>query len=105
VRIITYSFGGLIGGLTGILLCLVGIVVTCAKDKESTSGVLGEFMAGGFFVSVFTPITMAGITAAFYSDWILAAIAGDGWAGTPSDDNAIFYYTYFAAKRLPMLSW
>lgn len=38
-----------------------------------------------------------------YSDWILAAIAGN-WAGTPSSDNAVLYWLFFFAKRLPLLS-
>ncbi|PMD16151.1 hypothetical protein NA56DRAFT_663393 [Hyaloscypha hepaticicola] len=44
-----------------------------------------------------------GLLGAFYCDWILAAIAGN-WGGFPSSDIAVLYWTYFAAKRLPMLS-
>ncbi|KAF8848145.1 hypothetical protein BDZ45DRAFT_664884 [Acephala macrosclerotiorum] len=44
-----------------------------------------------------------GVFGAFYCDWILAAIAGN-WGGFPSSDIAILYWSYFAAKRLPMLS-
>ena len=39
-----------------------------------------------------------------YSDWLLGAI-DNNWSGQPDSDVALFYWIYFAAKRLPMLSW
>jgi hypothetical protein len=38
---------------------------------------------------------------AFYSDWILGAFAGS-LVGIPGGDNMFVYWTYFAAKRLPL---
>jgi hypothetical protein len=45
-----------------------------------------------------------GITGALYSDWILAAIAGN-YGGIPDGNNLVLYWSYFAAKRLPFLSF
>ena len=45
-----------------------------------------------------------GIVGALYSDWILAAIAGN-YSGYPSNDgslNFVFFWSYFIAKRLPL---
>jgi hypothetical protein len=49
-------------------------------------------------------ILFFGLFGAFYCDWILAAIAGS-WAGLPSNDIAVLFWVYVAAKRLPMLSF
>jgi hypothetical protein len=49
-------------------------------------------------------ILFFGLAAAFYCDWILAAIA-ENWAGLPSNDIAVLFWFYFVAKRLPMLSF
>jgi hypothetical protein len=43
------------------------------------------------------------ILSALYADWVLGCIA-ENLVGAPSSDNAMFYWTYFFAKRLPMLS-
>jgi hypothetical protein len=42
--------------------------------------------------------------SAVYSDWCLAIML-DNLVGVPSSDNLVFYWTYFVAKRLAMLSW
>jgi hypothetical protein len=44
-----------------------------------------------------------GLICAVWADWVLAAIA-DNWGGMPSGDIAVFFWIYFAAKRLPMFS-
>jgi hypothetical protein len=38
------------------------------------------------------------------SNWILAAIAGN-YGGVPDGNNLVLYWMYFAAKRLPLLSF
>lgn len=40
----------------------------------------------------------------FWGDWILPTVAGDNWIGKPKGDNQGFYWTYFIAKRLVLLS-
>jgi len=49
-------------------------------------------------------IILVGMLAAFYSDWILGAIAQHGWSGAPSGDNIWLYWSYFVAKRLLLVS-
>lgn len=75
------------------------IVVTCAftllglfSADEALWLTIGLFMIG------------TGMIAALYSDWILAAIAGN-YAGVPDGNNEVLYWTYFAAKRLPFVSF
>ncbi|KAK0730252.1 hypothetical protein B0H67DRAFT_446995, partial [Lasiosphaeris hirsuta] len=60
-------------------------------------------IAGQFLSIVGASLLVMTLLFAFYSDWALAALAGD-IAGQPTRDNAVFYWLYFAAKRLPMLS-
>jgi len=67
------------------------------------STVLGMWAADGSEVLIvgFGFFVMGtGMIAALYSDWILAAIDGN-YAGVPDGNNALLYWTYFAAKRLP----
>ncbi|KAF8153207.1 hypothetical protein B0H34DRAFT_800435 [Crassisporium funariophilum] len=40
----------------------------------------------------------------FLGDWALGLIMGN-LVGVPTDDNSTFYWTYFIAKRLTLLSW
>ena len=64
----------------------------------------------GRHVSDFQPrflgwiILITGITGALYSDWVLAAIASN-YAGVPDGNNALLYWTYFGAKKLPFFSF
>jgi hypothetical protein len=44
------------------------------------------------------------VLSALYSDWCLAVMLHN-LVGVPSSDNLVFYWTYFVAKRLTMLSW
>ena len=58
-----------------------------------------------FLWTVFVITSSIFITlSALYSDWCLGLMLGD-LRGVPSSDNAPLYWTYFAAKRLSMLSW
>jgi hypothetical protein len=54
-----------------------------------------------FFVVLGFGIAGLGVFAALYSDWGLAAIAGN-YSGIPSGDDAILYWGYFLAKRIPL---
>ncbi|KAK4186779.1 hypothetical protein QBC35DRAFT_500279 [Podospora australis] len=95
VQIITGAFGGVTA------LIVLAIMITCWL-LMSGSGVLGSVgvpCLAGTGVAVF----VLSVLFAFYTDWVLAALAGD-LVGVPSSDNAVFYWMYFAAKRLPMVS-
>jgi hypothetical protein len=77
--------------ITGVpfVLWLVWIVFLIGEGKT------------GFGFAVIS--VWVGLMCSVWSDWVLAAIA-DNWAGMPSGDIAVFFWVYFAAKRLPMLS-
>jgi hypothetical protein len=94
IRLITYAFGGICGGL--ILIPGVGSCCTWVDGHEDVLPLVYmgpiALAAGG--------IVMLGV---LYSDWILAVIAGN-LAGVPSPDILILYWAYFAAKRLPKLN-
>lgn len=95
VRLITYVFGGVTGGLVAFLL--IGALVKCCDDDSED---VGEIFAGIWIIAIGLFI----VFGLFYSDWILAAIAGN-LSGFPSGDIAVLYWLYFVAKRLPMLSF
>jgi len=88
VKIIT----GVFGGVTLLLAIAVFMLACCASSR---------FMSG-IWIFVVSLVCLAAL-GAFYSDWILAAIA-DNLAGAPSRDNAAVYWLYFIAKRLPFFS-
>jgi len=46
----------------------------------------------------------SGMFAAFYSDWIIAAISGN-YTGVPDMSNIGFFVAYYIAKRLPLFSF
>lgn len=46
-------------------------------------------------------ILAVGVLAALYSSWTITLLAGN-LLGLPSWDNAVFYWTYFFAKRIPL---
>lgn len=91
VRIVTYVFGGAVVGVA----VTVGVISFCLQNDE------GFVMA--WLWGIAAAIMAWGCLGAIYSDWILAAIAGN-LAGIPSGDNVILYWTYFVVKRLPLLS-
>ena len=93
VRLITYSFGGLAGGLT-LMAAIAGAIGFCVSGLNDGLVIMGPL---GICFGSF------GFLAVLYSDWLLGAIAGD-LAGVPSSDNAVLYWIYFVAKRLPLAS-
>ncbi len=104
VQIITYVFGGLI-----LFMTLCGFLGIFLGTRESVRGEsvkkrIGE--AGlSAFLSGIVGLIFVGMLAAFYSDWILGAIAHRGWSGAPTGDSIWLYWSYFVAKRLPLVSW
>ena len=101
VKIITAVFGG----VTLALAAVTGLVVCCAliSDSKSSASHLFESMFASGISAVGISVGLFAILGAFYSDWILAAIA-ENLSGAPSSDNAALYWSYFVAKRLPFFS-
>ncbi|KAK3316894.1 hypothetical protein B0H66DRAFT_562362 [Apodospora peruviana] len=95
LRIVT----GVFGGVVLFIVLVVALLVCCASSGSGFVGRFGITLFFGGLVGVF----VLTVLFAFYTDWVLAALAGD-IVGRPSKDNAAFYWTYFAAKRLPMFS-
>ncbi|KAM7197519.1 hypothetical protein V8F33_005485 [Rhypophila sp. PSN 637] len=85
---------GVFGGIVLFIIVVVVVLFLCAFGKLTISLVMGAVV--GVFVLT--------ILFALYTDWALACLVGDV-VGRPSRDNAVFYWCYFAAKRLPMLSF
>ncbi|KAK3362566.1 hypothetical protein B0T25DRAFT_8905 [Lasiosphaeria hispida] len=96
LRVITYTFGGV----------LLGVPMLCMLVFFYQRGGGGGFIKAlsGLGLTVFAGFVILTALIALYTDWVLAALAGD-WVGVPSSDNQVFYWTYFAAKRLPMISF
>ncbi|KAK0716013.1 hypothetical protein B0H67DRAFT_465469, partial [Lasiosphaeris hirsuta] len=96
LRIITYTFGGV----------LLGVPMLCMLVFFYQRGGGGGFIKAlsGLGLTVFAGFVILTALIALYTDWVLAALAGD-WVGVPSSDNQVFYWAYFAAKRLPMISF
>jgi hypothetical protein len=92
IRLITYIMWGVPGGIVG----LVGLCIACGVGDS-----FGERAGITFLALLAGGVTGFGVIAALYSDWVLAAIAGN-YSGVPSGDNAILYYGYFLAKRIPL---
>ena len=90
---------GVFGGVVLLMVVLVVALFMCGLSG-SCFGKLGWSLFWGGMAG----ILMLTILFALYTDWALASIMGD-IVGRPSKDNAVFYWTYFAAKRLPMLSF
>ena len=87
VLTLTAVLGGAAG--FGLLLAIVSFFF------KTSYAFLGVFGLSSIFVFV----------AVFYSDLVLAAVENN-WVGIPSGPSkgsAVVYWTYFAAKRLPML--
>ncbi|KAK4173901.1 hypothetical protein QBC36DRAFT_358822 [Triangularia setosa] len=97
LRIITGVFGG-------VVLLIVLVVVMLLWLMMSESGGCIEIVGISCLAATGVAVFALSVLFAFYTDWVLAALAED-LVGTPSQDNAVFYWTYFAAKRLPMVSF
>jgi hypothetical protein len=91
VRVVTYVFGGIFGAIIFTIL-----VFSLLKGLEI---LLAIPLAG-----LFAPTIVLAVLGVFYSDWILAAVAGN-MAGLPSSDVEVLYWLYFAFKRVPLLSF
>lgn len=109
LRIITYAFAGVAGfpfALALIIAAVVEVAKMCRRsrsERQSISKGIGDVLATSFGMVIGLMIFVAALFS-FYVDWVLAALADD-LVGYPSSENAVFYWTYFAAKRLPMLSF
>ena len=100
-----YQIPGVLGLTIGFLAIVAASpfvsAVTMMKFYWQDGGVSLE----NFFWTVFVVTSSIFIAlSAFYSDWCLGLILGD-LTGIPSSDYSPLYWTYFAAKRLSMLSW
>lgn len=91
---VTYVFAAFIGAVAVIVLLIFLFTGDSIADR---------FGWGSFFTAA-TALSGVGILSALYSDMILAAVS-DNWSGAPFDDNKYIFWTWFAAKRLPTLSW
>jgi hypothetical protein len=94
VLVVTSVFGA----VTLAAALLVGLLVCCGSN-----GRIFQSLVGSGLTTLFVILGCFGVLGAFYSDWILAAIA-ENMSGMPSSDNAALYWSYFVAKRLPFFS-
>ena len=101
VRTITYVFVA-VAVATGVAIFLHGLYLAFFNNKNGYKPI--DMMAETSVVAFLAPMLVFGLLGAFYSDWILAAVADNGWAGQPSDDNRWLYWTYFVAKRIPLFA-
>jgi hypothetical protein len=99
VRIITIVFGVIWGLPAGLGLLACGLHC-CGRHNTMEKGGCFKKALVGLAVSVF----LIFILLPFYCDWVLGAI-GEDLTGLPSSDNAILYWLYFAAKRIPGFSF
>ena len=100
LRTITYVF---VCVLVGVPL-LAMLIFFCGCGSGSGGARTGFIVAAsGLGYTVFVAFVLLTALIALYTDWVLAALAGD-WVGWPSSENAVFYWSYFAAKRLPIVS-
>lgn len=97
LRAVTGAFGGLV---LLVVACVAGISCCAMSGKTGCVGKLGL----SFVVCGAATVFVLTVLFAFYTDWALAALAGD-LVGRPGGENAAVYWVYFAAKRLPMASF
>jgi hypothetical protein len=100
-----YKIPGVLGLTIGFLAIFAAspfvTAVTIMKFYWKDGGIsLAHFLWTVFVITSSIFIALS----ALYSDWCLGLMLGD-LKGVPSSDNAPLYWTYFAAKRLSMLSW
>lgn len=105
-----YKIPGVLGLTIGFLAIFAASpfvsAITMMKFYWKDGGIsLVAHFPRHFLWTVFVITSSIFITlSALYSDWCLGLMLGD-LRGVPSSDNAPLYWTYFAAKRLSMLSW
>ncbi|AEO63063.1 uncharacterized protein THITE_2039607 [Thermothielavioides terrestris NRRL 8126] len=113
LRAVTGAFGGIT-----LFLVLLFVIGSMFEERDTNRrlnkeqgepprdrrGQIAELLSN-FSIVMFLSfsVAMVAILFAFYTDWALAAVAGD-LVGMPGGDNLLFYWLYFAAKRFPMLS-
>ncbi|TFK68129.1 hypothetical protein BDN72DRAFT_798220 [Pluteus cervinus] len=78
------------------LSAILGVAISASFERNPEENFF--VIALGGVVGAFT------IFGPFYADWVLGILTGN-LTGLPTRDNAAFYWTYFVAKRLSMLSW
>lgn len=93
LQLITHAFSG---GL--FLLATLFLVEILFRRPDISDDEIAVY-----FLYILSAFPAVGILGACYSDWVLAAIAGN-LTGAPSSDNSALYWSYFAAKRLPFFS-
>ncbi len=91
VRIITGVFAAI------LMLTLAGFWTMVRYAHEASAGEAWAF-ACMWSVPLFLTVLV------FYSDWSLAAVAGN-YEGFPASGSKVVYWIYFVAKRLPMLQF
>jgi hypothetical protein len=101
VRLIVYGFSAAVG----IIAVGMGVIMFCIVKCVSKTTRTGWAATWGSFSFFFAAMGSIAVLAAFFSDWLLGALSENGWVGTPSEDVAPLYWSYFVAKRLPMFSW
>lgn len=96
---LTGAFFGLVG--VGVLILIFGLFKTycCGPATDDDKVDLPAWIVGGFMWS----LTLFTILAAFFGDWALGMMTNN-LVGFPTPDNARFYWSYFAAKRLTLFS-
>ena len=108
VKIITEVFGGVIVSLAGIMLIVYWCALCCGSGRKQVHNSSMEDLGKNTVAIGVMVFVVAGsatsVLAAFYSDWILGAIAGN-LVGLPSGDIAPLYWGYILAKRLPFFSF
>ncbi|KAN0093545.1 hypothetical protein V8E51_016729 [Hyaloscypha variabilis] len=104
LRNVTVAFaviGALFFGVTAMFL-VYDQVLNKKESGERGFWEGGVVLETGFWV-LGSAVAAVGFLMTLYSDFALAAIKGE-WSGVPSSDDAVFFWVYWVAKRLPMLS-
>lgn len=99
VLVITVVFGS----ATLALTIISGLVACCIMSGNGSSDTILGPILGSSLAACGVALGCFGVLGAFYSDWILGAIADNVW-GAPSGDSTYLYWSYFIAKRLPLFS-
>lgn len=105
LRSVTIGFGALTGVFFGTGVSPFLEAQWWRRDMEEGYGswIFSRVMTAIIMVAA-SGLLAVGFFLAPYSDFALATIAGP-WTGVPSSDDAILFWAYFIAQRLPMLSF
>ncbi|KAK3349088.1 hypothetical protein B0T25DRAFT_547173 [Lasiosphaeria hispida] len=96
--------------ITAVFGCVVGLgaaaAVSCVMSGRSELGTggVGSRVGWSLIAAIGVAIFEMLFLFAFYTDWVLAALAGDMVGLQIPGDNFWSALLYFFAKRLPMLS-